>query len=529
MPNPSLQRRQLPLKDALQLSGTQIADALTEVRLRQALRRLLCALEAHASLVGLQPIGGGELVIRNVVGVARPLIDDYRGRIRDTRSLVSTALRIGKVQLAAGAALNRRAEGLLFQSNKPGIAAALPLRTGGTVFGVLLICRHGKRAFNRQEMELMKSVADQLAVTQENSALLAILHRGKTEWEKTVDAISDLVVILDLKGQIIRVNRAFAAAFGRRPQWMIGRNYFSVVYGRREAPEHCPVHRTLTTGKRQEAEVQFQRLHGIYQVSTAALSTPSGQFVGAVVLARDMTEWIFLQRQLAQSEKLSALGEMVAGVSHEINNPLTAILGYSELLLESELPQAAYSDLRKIHAQASRMRRIVQNLLRFAREDKAERGCVDVNAVLSSTLELKAHDLEVARIHVEECLSPKLPLISGNAGQLQQVFLNVINNAQQAMKGQQRPALLVIKTSEEGDHLRVSISDNGPGISEEHLTRIFDPFFTTKPVGEGTGLGLSLSFGIIKEHGGSIRAESTPGQGATFIIELPVVEQTCSA
>jgi two-component system NtrC family sensor kinase len=213
---------------------------------------------------------------------------------------------------------------------------------------------------------------------------------------------------------------------------------------------------------------------------------------------------------------------MVAGVSHEINNPLTAILGYTELMLESQLPDETRSDLTKLHAQAQRMQTIVQNLLRFAREDKPEMSLVDVNSVLSSTLELKAYELQAAHIQVVEHLRPDLPLIYGNAGQLQQVFLNIINNAHQAMKDRRQNGSLQLETGTEKDRVRVIISDTGPGISREHLSRIFDPFFTTKPVGEGTGLGLSLSFGIIKEHGGSIRAESRVGQGATFIVDLPI-------
>jgi signal transduction histidine kinase len=509
-------------EDSLQLTGTLVSGVLSEDALHRVLRRLLRALGAHAVVVCLRPEKSGPSVIKKAVGVSGRLVGIYVEKSSKTRSLASDAVRTGKARVVAGSTLVRYAEGWLFDSGRPGIAAALPLRTRGPALGALLVCRYGEISFTRQEMELMKSVSDQLAMTIENIALVEILHRGKTEWEKTVDALKDLVVILDLKGQIIRVNRAFANAFRRQPQWMIGRNFFSVVYGRRVAPENCPVKKTLATGKRHESELQLGRLQGIYQVSTSALSTPAGEFVGAVALARDMTAWLFLQRQLAQAEKLSAIGEVVAGVSHEINNPLTAILGYAELLLESGLPDAARSDLKKIHFQASRMRRIVQNLLRFAREDKAEMSLININAVLSNSLELKAYELKSANIRVDDCLSPSISLIYGNASQLQQVFLNIINNAQQAMKGQQAPASLVLKTSEEAGCLQVIIGDTGPGIPGDYLARIFDPFFTTKPVGEGTGLGLSLSFGIIKEHGGSIRAESTVGRGTTFIIELPV-------
>ncbi|HYE31802.1 MAG TPA: ATP-binding protein [Methylomirabilota bacterium] len=226
--------------------------------------------------------------------------------------------------------------------------------------------------------------------------------------------------------------------------------------------------------------------------------------------------------QLVQSEKLSIIGEFVAGVAHELNNPLTGVVGYAQLLNDAEVDvatQKTYS--RRIVQSAMRCQRIVQNLLSFSRQHPPERRPVSLNDVLESVVDLLQYELRTSNIDVTKNFDPALPRVSADSHQLQQVFLNIINNARHAMEG--RPnAAIVITTSKVGEKLRVAFQDNGPGIAPENLSRIFDPFFTTKEVGKGTGLGLSLSYGIIQEHGGSIRALSKPGEGATFIIELPV-------
>jgi two-component system NtrC family sensor kinase len=171
------------------------------------------------------------------------------------------------------------------------------------------------------------------------------------------------------------------------------------------------------------------------------------------------------------------------------------------------------------------MLKIVQNLLRFARKYQPEKSPVDLNLVVRSTLELKAYEMKVDNIRIVEDITEDLPFIVGDANQLQQVFLNILNNAHQAMMEIRHQRLLRVSTRQKDGLVRVSIEDSGPGIPKSIMSRIFDPFFTTKPLGQGTGLGLSVSFGIIKEHRGSIRAESEPGRGATFIMDLPVPEE----
>jgi len=235
------------------------------------------------------------------------------------------------------------------------------------------------------------------------------------------------------------------------------------------------------------------------------------------------------QGQLIQSEKLSAVGEFVAGVAHELNNPLTAVMGFSEMLREADVDAKYRRHLDLIFKAAQRCQKIVQSLLSFARRHQPERKPVSVNELIQAVLEIVAYPLRTSNIEVSLQLDPKLPVVQADGHQIQQVFLNIVNNARQAMEAHQREGRIKIITEVSGPNVRITFQDNGPGIPEENLRRIFDPFFTTKEVGKGTGLGLSLCYGIIKEHGGSIKPVSRPGEGATFIIELPAARDAAGA
>jgi PAS domain S-box-containing protein len=228
------------------------------------------------------------------------------------------------------------------------------------------------------------------------------------------------------------------------------------------------------------------------------------------------------QEQLLQSEKMAAVGQLISGVAHELNNPLTAILGYSQLLKSEELmnPRGA-GYLEKLYKQAQRTHHIVQNLLSFARQHKPERAPVQLNQIIDDTLVLREYDMKLNNIIVRREFDPKLPATGGDFHQLQQVFLNILNNAVDAIQEKGGPGEIWIRTEAAGNRLRIELTDNGPGVQNPH--RIFDPFYTTKPVGKGTGLGLSICYGIVKEHGGEIQVRNSPPRGATFTITLPLL------
>ena len=234
------------------------------------------------------------------------------------------------------------------------------------------------------------------------------------------------------------------------------------------------------------------------------------------------------QAQLIQSEKLSAVGQFVAGVAHELNNPLTTVIGFADLLQHMQLDPKYQSYVDRISKSATRCHKIVNSLLGFSRQHEPERKPVKVNELAEAVVEIVAYDLRTSNINLVREYTPDLPLILGDSHQLQQVILNIINNARQALEPFRRDGQITIRTGCTDLYVWMRIRDNGPGIHRETLSRIFDPFFTTKPQGKGTGLGLSLSYGIMQEHRGYIRAESQPGEGTEFILELPIAEPSAA-
>ena len=235
-----------------------------------------------------------------------------------------------------------------------------------------------------------------------------------------------------------------------------------------------------------------------------------------------------MQTQLIQSEKLSGIGEFVAGVAHELNNPLTSVMGFSELLQQSDMPEQQRRYLDVIFKSSKRCQKIVQSLLSFARRHAPERKVISVNEIVESAVEILQYQMRTSNIEVLTQLDPRLPATEVDPHQMQQVFLNIINNARQAIEAHQTAGWLRITTEAADGRARIIFQDNGPGIAPENLKRIFNPFFTTKEVGKGTGLGLSLCYGIVSEHGGTITPRSEPGEGATFVIELPITRQTAA-
>ena len=229
-----------------------------------------------------------------------------------------------------------------------------------------------------------------------------------------------------------------------------------------------------------------------------------------------------LQQQLSLSSRLASIGELAAGVAHEISNPLTGILGFSQRLMRKSTDEEVSQDLDRIHNEAQRVAKVVGNLLTFARRREPRKGYSDINDILQKALELRAYELETSNIEIVTSLAPSLPKTMADFHQIQEVFLNIILNAEQAMSEANAGGKLSVKTQPTGDYIRISFADDGPGIPAEQLDKIFDPFFTTRGEKGGTGLGLSLCHGIVAEHDGRIYAKSKPGKGATFFVELPL-------
>jgi two-component system NtrC family sensor kinase len=232
-----------------------------------------------------------------------------------------------------------------------------------------------------------------------------------------------------------------------------------------------------------------------------------------------------LEEKAHLASRLASVGEMASGIAHEINNPLTAVIGFAQLLMDTELPEEIKEDLVIIHKEAQRAAGVARNLLTFARKHAPAKQPTNINSIIEGVLTLRAYEQKVSNIQVVTKLTPDLPEVMADYSQLQQVFINIILNAESAMLEANNGGKLTITTQKFNHSVRASFADDGPGITKENLGRIFDPFFTTKEVGKGTGLGLSVCHGIIAEHGGKIYARSKLGNGATFIVELPASSQ----
>jgi signal transduction histidine kinase len=255
-------------------------------------------------------------------------------------------------------------------------------------------------------------------------------------------------------------------------------------------------------------------------ISLAALQSKTAEIEGSLVAIEDVTERVGLEAQLQQSDKLSSIGLLAAGVAHEVNTPLAGISSYSQMLMQ-QIPDndPRRQLLEKIHRQTSRASSIVNNLLNFSRVTEARYAPVDLNRVIDDTIQLLEAQLRNTEIEVVRSYGGELPLAFGDGPKLQQVLMNLILNARDAMPQGGR---LEISTEADEDSAMIEVRDTGLGIAPEHLSKIYDPFFTTKQIGKGTGLGLAVSYGIIRDHGGHIDVESKLGEGTRFQITLPL-------
>ena len=348
------------------------------------------------------------------------------------------------------------------------------------------------------------------------------IKRAAEEWRTTFDSITDWVSIVDKDFKLVRVNKAFADAFGKRPRELIGKTCYQVVHKTNEPVRDCPRRKTLQTRSPAAAEFFEPSLEMYLEARTSPIFDEKGQVVACVEVTRDATERKRMQEQLMLTHRLASLGELVSGVAHELNNPLTSVIGFSQLLMEGEIADDIREDLSLVHSEAQRAAEIVKNLLTFARKRAPTKQLTRINNVIEDVLKLRAYWQRVNNIEVRRQFASDIPEIMVDFVQMQQVFLNIIINAEYFMIQAHNRGTLTITTKKVGDVIRISLADDGPGIAKENLTRIFDPFFTTKEVGVGTGLGLSICHGIVNAHGGRIYARSQVGEGATFVVELPI-------
>ena len=420
-----------------------------------------------------------------------------------------------------------------------GAQLVAPLRGWRRALGTLVIeraaglGRRGAAALNDQEfVDYARELARQLSVAIENVLLLDEILRQRRLLEDTFNSLVDLVAVMDKELRIVQTNDAFAARIGvkrgdllRRPlRELVGAETVAYVEAGGTWQGILPA---------VQRRVDDTVLGGTFLLTATPLTSQDGETLGRVLVARDITrqtrleaERAALRERLAQSEKLASLGQFVAGIAHEMNNPLQGVMGHLELLIGmTEAARPVKKELKQIFQEADRAAKIVRNLLVFTGSHRIARQKMKVDRILTRVLRSRKAHLAQANIRVVRRQGEKLPSISCDPLHLQQAFLNVLINAEHAVAegGRVRRIEIVTAARRNGNQVAVTIRDSGPGIPADVLPKIFDPFFTTKEVGQGTGLGLAITYGIVAEHGGTITAHNAEDGGAVFEIELPAV------
>ena len=435
-------------------------------------------------------------------------------------------------RLGHGQPVNAEAAGESYPEAGPlDLVYYFPCRVKGEVIAVLGVGRKdGFDTLNSEEVDVLLALAGQAATAFMNGRLYKSLREKAEELQRLteynqniLESMDSGILVLELDGAVARWNKAMESLYGRKRGEVLGRTldeifpaaFLEALRGSLVLEDH-------------EEIAHIYKLHLpaadgrslMVNVSIAPFEIVSGERHGTVLILEDVTGRVRLEEQLQHSEKMASIGLLAAGVAHEVNTPLTGISSYTQMLKEQVKPEdLRFPLLEKIEKQTFRAAKIINNLLNFARSSTSEFESLDVNKTLLEVLSLLEHQLDKARIRVVRELAEDLPEIRGNENRIQQVFFNLILNARDAMP---KGGWLTIATrADDDDTVIVEVRDTGHGIRREDVRRIYDPFFTTKGIGRGTGLGLSVSYGIVQEHGGAIFVDSAPGKGTTFQVALP--------
>jgi two-component system NtrC family sensor kinase len=536
-----------------------------------ALQRIVRAFDAVGASIRLRDERTGRYEMTASVGPSRVQRFWNGAASWPSEQVIATRTAVVVEDLAPGVSAVNRSEFMM----RSGIS--LPLLAADELLGVLSIGASSPSRFDVADERLLAIIAGQIVVAVQNARLHDSVRRGKQEWERTFDAISDPIAVFDRQGHLLRGNLALAALLGRPVTEIRGVTCGEVGLCGGGCPS-CAIGRALahdspvrvgdalqcldgTLARAERAEITLAN-EQILSVTTFPAVDPGSAGASVVQVAKNVTEEIrsarrlktmseelsktnaqltatvdrlkSTQAQLLQAEKLSAIGQLVAGVAHELNNPLTSVIGFAQLL-ESEMrsgdaprpSEEVGQDLRRIAEESGRAASIVRNLLAFARRQSAARAPQDVTELVQRVLSLRTYEFRLSSIELVTQFESWLPPVVADGSQLQQALLNLILNAERAMRGRATRRLTVgARLDVRAAAVELFVTDTGHGIDHENLSRIFDPFFTTREVGEGTGLGLSICYGIVRDHGGQISVQSKVQVGTTFSILLPARIET---
>jgi PAS domain S-box-containing protein len=401
--------------------------------------------------------------------------------------------------------------------------ALVPLRYAGETFGLIHFADKRRQCFTPELIALMERLSDSVAMALSQRQGEVRIRESEEKWRTLFESSKDVIYLSTFKGRFIDINKAGEELFGRTRQELLTLDLDDIYKdpGNREVL----IERIVRDGFVRDFEVVLKKKDGTTVdclITATARKDEDGNTNGIQGIIRDITEQKRVGERILQMEKLSSLGGILSGVAHELNNPLTAIIGNAQLLTRKNIPGEYRDKLEIIQRESVRCTKIVSGLLAFAREHKPERRLININDIIMESHKLREYELRVDNVAMELVLSEDLPETAADPYQLQQVFINLINNAHDAVVKKGGGALTISSRHKNGK-IHVEFADNGIGIPDENRKRIFDPFFTTKEVSKGTGLGLSIIYGIIAEHDGMIDVDSKLGEYTRFIIELPVV------
>jgi two-component system, NtrC family, sensor kinase len=517
--------RQTLLQFARELTSELRVNRLLE----QVTERLAETLDVEKVAVILTP-GDGQMNLAATRGTSAPVSPDFSFLDPGNGDLAKGYLFFDSVRRASGVSPGPQAT-----IEQLDLHYYLPFKIKDRTLGYLGLGKTRQGGYlSSEDVDLLKTIAGYVSIALENARLYESVERQALEQralrdfsESIIESISAGVLSLNLEGKIESWNSAMEQLYGLKRSEAVGRHLGEVFpadllaelpAGGEASEDHSLYKFRLTTAAGRGLVVN---------VSATPLADSGGRVIGGLLIFNDLTERVSLEDQLIQAEKLSSIGLMAAGVAHEVNTPLTVIASQGQMLMRQASPDdPRWRTLEKIVKQAFRASEIVNSLLKFSRVSGSEFTEIDLNKVIHETLSLVEPMLKTSKVSLNLQLASELPQVWGNSGKLQQVFMNLVVNARDAMP---RGGELTVVTERENGVVRVEVCDTGVGIEPDHLTKIFDPFFTTKAKSRGTGLGLAVTYGIIREHSGNVVVESQLGRGSTFRLEFPALRKTVHA
>lgn len=413
-----------------------------------------------------------------------------------------------------------------------GALAAVPLiGREGNVRGVLTLFHQTPREFTAHEISMLTGIGKQVGVALERAELLSEVTNARQEWEQTFDSMTDGVSIHSPSGRIRRANDSLAKMFGQSADDLVGIRCCELYHGSKKPRPNCTIMRTVTERRAQKVELTDHNLGRVLRVITDPIISLSGKIVGVVCTTRDVTDEKLIERRLIQQERISAIGEITAGIAHEVGTPLNIISANVEYLTRTNHDLRENEEVQAIQEQTKNIAQLVHQLLDFSRDRSPEFAPVNINNLITKTIGLLNHQLQKSKIQVKLNLAQYLPTVDGDVSQIQQVLFNLITNARQALEWISGERIIEIETdtafspTERFDrpHIVIKIRDNGVGIAEEDLPNVFNPFFTANKEG-GTGLGLAISYRIIQRHLGLLILENNFDGGVQAKIKLPLAQ-----